>query len=140
MAVGDASGSDFVPHRPAAAGTWRVDRRSDAGNLGRGTNHGDAAGDRASPPRRGFRRGPVRTRIDRPAGRRSGGGGMTMDAAVACRPRRGPVQALRLHIGCGPKVLPGWVNIDRTARADGVVTDIDLTALPFGDSAVDEIL
>jgi predicted SAM-dependent methyltransferase len=46
----------------------------------------------------------------------------------------------RLHIGCGPNTLPGWVNIDRIARAEGVRTDIDLTALPFDDHAVAEIL
>jgi SAM-dependent methyltransferase len=48
--------------------------------------------------------------------------------------------ALRLHIGCGPKALPGWVNIDRVACAEGVRTDIDLTALPFADGTVAEIL
>lgn len=46
----------------------------------------------------------------------------------------------RLNIGCGPNVLPGWVNIDRVARGPGVRTDVDLTALPFADSTVTEIL
>ncbi len=48
--------------------------------------------------------------------------------------------ALRLHLGCGPNALPGWVNIDRIARAEGVRTDIDLTALPFPDASAVEIL
>ena len=43
---------------------------------------------------------------------------------------------LRLHIGCGPNILPGWVNIDSVARAPGVRTDIDLTALPWPDASV----
>ncbi|MEO8714365.1 MAG: methyltransferase domain-containing protein [Acetobacteraceae bacterium] len=47
---------------------------------------------------------------------------------------------LRLHLGCGERPLPGWVNIDRVARAPGVVTDIDLTALPYADGSVQEIL
>ena len=35
---------------------------------------------------------------------------------------------LRLHIGCGPNILPAWVNIDSVARAPGVRTDIDPVA------------
>lgn len=46
----------------------------------------------------------------------------------------------RLHIGCGPNVLAGWVNIDRVARAPGVRTDIALAALPFADGSVAAIL
>ena len=47
---------------------------------------------------------------------------------------------LRLHIGCGPYVIPGWVNIDQVARAPGVVTDVDPTALPYPNATVSEIL
>jgi predicted SAM-dependent methyltransferase len=47
---------------------------------------------------------------------------------------------LRLHIGCGTNPLPSWINIDCIARAPGVVTDIDITALPYPDASVDEIL
>ncbi len=55
-----------------------------------------------------------------------------MDGTVAA--------ALRLHLGCGTNVLPGWVNIDRVARAPGVVTDIDPTTLPYPDGSVTEVL
>lgn len=48
--------------------------------------------------------------------------------------------ALRLHIGCGDKPLPGWVNIDRVARAPGVTTDLDITDLPYADQSVDAVL
>ena len=47
---------------------------------------------------------------------------------------------LRLHIGCGTNLRPGWVNIDRVARAPGVVTDVDPTALPYPDGTVCEVL
>jgi predicted SAM-dependent methyltransferase len=47
---------------------------------------------------------------------------------------------LRLHIGCGPNIRPGWVNIDRVARAPGVVTDVDPTALPYPNASVSEVL
>ncbi|HTU56632.1 MAG TPA: methyltransferase domain-containing protein [Acetobacteraceae bacterium] len=50
------------------------------------------------------------------------------------------VSETKLHIGCGTKILPGWINIDRTARAPGVVTDIDPTALPFARGSVAAIL
>ncbi|HUZ65999.1 MAG TPA: methyltransferase domain-containing protein [Acetobacteraceae bacterium] len=46
----------------------------------------------------------------------------------------------RLHLGCGAKVMAGWINIDRVARAPGVVTGIDATALPYPDGSVQEIL
>ena len=47
---------------------------------------------------------------------------------------------VRLHIGCGTNLLPGWINIDRVARISGVLTGIDPTSLPWGDGAVHEIL
>ena len=47
---------------------------------------------------------------------------------------------LRLHIGCGDNPLPGWVNIDRIARAAGVTADIDVTQLTFADASVDAVL
>ncbi|MGH7041350.1 MAG: class I SAM-dependent methyltransferase [Acetobacteraceae bacterium] len=51
-----------------------------------------------------------------------------------------PPAVLRLHLGCGTTVLTGWVNIDRVARAPGVATDIDPTALPYPDGSVAEVL
>ncbi|MBV8093526.1 MAG: hypothetical protein JOY71_14855 [Acetobacteraceae bacterium] len=50
------------------------------------------------------------------------------------------VPVVRLHIGCGTKVLPGWINIDRAARAPGVVTGIDPASLPWSNGSVHEIL
>lgn len=47
---------------------------------------------------------------------------------------------LRLHIGCGTTVKPGWVNIDKVAHVSGVVTDVDPSALPYPDGTVSEIL
>jgi predicted SAM-dependent methyltransferase len=50
------------------------------------------------------------------------------------------VAGLKLHIGCGTNVLPGWINIDRIARVPGVVTNIDPTALPFPAASVSAVL
>lgn len=47
---------------------------------------------------------------------------------------------MRLHIGCGPNVLEGWVNLDRVARGPGVRTDVDVLAMPFADGSVSHIL
>jgi predicted SAM-dependent methyltransferase len=46
----------------------------------------------------------------------------------------------RLHIGCGANPLPGWINIDSVARAPGVLTDIDPTALPYPNGWFDAVL
>ena len=53
---------------------------------------------------------------------------------------RGP---LKLHLGCGRTILPGWVNIDRQP-GEGVdaIADFDQcsqTPLPFGDDTVTDI-
>jgi predicted SAM-dependent methyltransferase len=48
--------------------------------------------------------------------------------------------SIRLHLGCGANPLPGWINIDRVARAPGVTTDIDPTCLPYADGSVDAVL
>jgi predicted SAM-dependent methyltransferase len=50
------------------------------------------------------------------------------------------MSGIRLHLGCGANPLPGWINIDRVARAPGVTTDIDVTCLPFPDRSVDAVL
>ena len=46
---------------------------------------------------------------------------------------------LRLHLGCGPRYLDGWVNVDRWAP-DRKDLAADLLALPFRPGTVDEIL
>ncbi len=70
-------------------------------------------------------------------------------------------RALRLHIGCGPRVLKGWVNIDlvfepyenymkyytdefygpnvRGTKDDFLELDVTKDALPFSDNSVDVI-
>ena len=45
--------------------------------------------------------------------------------------------SLRLHLGCGPFAVPGWINVDRLALP-GVEVAADLCAgLPFGAGAFD---
>lgn len=52
-----------------------------------------------------------------------------------------PAQPIKLHIGCGPNILPGWVNLD-CAKLPGVdiVHDLNQLPLPFADGSVAEIL
>jgi hypothetical protein len=50
---------------------------------------------------------------------------------------------LRLNLGCGDKLLPGYVNVDVAESRAGAKPDVlcDLHALPmFGDDSADEIL
>lgn len=58
--------------------------------------------------------------------------GIAMDAIAAA--------PTRLHIGCGQRLLPGWVNTDLVAHQPGVVTDVALTDLLYETGSVDEIL
>jgi SAM-dependent methyltransferase len=46
---------------------------------------------------------------------------------------------LRLHLGCGPNIKPGYVNVD--AHVDHPdVAKYDIADLPYPDGSVDEIL
>jgi len=63
--------------------------------------------------------------------------GIAMDATAAAI---APGPTTRLHIGCGRRLLPGWVNADLVAHQPGVVTDVALTDLPYETGSVDEIL
>lgn len=47
---------------------------------------------------------------------------------------------MKLNLGCGTDVRPGWVNVDRH-RAQGVTTiDLSKTPWPWPDASADEIL
>lgn len=51
---------------------------------------------------------------------------------------------MKLHVGCGKTILPGWVNLDRVA-GNGVDVGFDLEQcyqqpLPFADDSFDEFL
>jgi len=47
----------------------------------------------------------------------------------------------KLNIGCGRKVMEGYVNIDKVPlEGVDVVWDLEKTPLPFEDNSVDEIL
>ena len=47
--------------------------------------------------------------------------------------RRLPAQNLKLHVGCGPKLKQGWINVD---LVDGADIALDLRRpLPFADGS-----
>ena len=46
--------------------------------------------------------------------------------------------AIRLHLGCGRRILPGYVNVDVQPHA-GVDVLADIARLPFGAESVDLI-
>ena len=48
---------------------------------------------------------------------------------------------LKLHLGCGPVIFDGYVNIDgnESSNPDSYVHDVSL-AFPIPDNSVDEIL
>ena len=48
---------------------------------------------------------------------------------------------IKLHLGCGTNIYPGWVNLDCAALPGvDVVHDLNQLPLPFADGTVDEIL
>lgn len=55
-----------------------------------------------------------------------------------------PANLRQLHLGCGRKILPGWVNLDLVpGKGVDVVADLDKcgeTPLPFADNTFDMIL
>lgn len=58
-------------------------------------------------------------------------------------PHDDPVHGqVRLNLGCGDKILPGYVNVDVAASRKGQAPDVlgDLRALPFPPGHADEIL
>ena len=54
-----------------------------------------------------------------------------------------PTPPVRLHLGCGRDIMPGWVNVDHVALPGvDVIADLDAcarTRLPFEDDSVGEI-
>jgi SAM-dependent methyltransferase len=67
-----------------------------------------------------------------------------LERAVPQAPARGSVAApLRLNLGCGDKILPGYVNVDvapaRAGRAPDVICDLRRLE-PFDADSADEIL
>jgi predicted SAM-dependent methyltransferase len=52
--------------------------------------------------------------------------------------------SIKLHLGCGRKIIAGWVNLDSKAGPGvDVVTDLDAcgeSPLPFDDDSVEAIL
>lgn len=49
---------------------------------------------------------------------------------------------VRLNLGCGDKILPGYVNVDIAPVREGKSPDVlsDLRQLPFADGHADEVL
>lgn len=47
---------------------------------------------------------------------------------------------LRLHLGCGSKILPGWTNVDLHNPKADMKVDLFKSPWPWGESTVDEIL
>jgi predicted SAM-dependent methyltransferase len=45
----------------------------------------------------------------------------------------------KLHLGCGKKVIPGWINIDAIAQAPGVLVDDVATLISIDDTTCNEI-
>lgn len=50
-------------------------------------------------------------------------------------------KAIKLNIGCGREMMPGWINLDIVkAPWVDVVHDLDITPYPFKDNSVDVIV
>ena len=48
---------------------------------------------------------------------------------------------MKINLGCGSKILPGWTNLDKfsTYKPD-IVHDLEVFPYPFKDNSVEEIL
>jgi SAM-dependent methyltransferase len=47
---------------------------------------------------------------------------------------------IRLHLGCGAHILPGWINIDTVQRPGAPSIHLDIGDMPFVAGSVTEIL
>jgi predicted SAM-dependent methyltransferase len=61
---------------------------------------------------------------------------LAVDQATMLRRRSLPDPPLRLNLGCGPDVRPGWVNVDLDRRADLQVDLRERVPLPDGCASV----
>jgi hypothetical protein len=46
---------------------------------------------------------------------------------------------LKLNLGCGSQMLPGWLNVDKFGAPD-LVCDLEATPWPWPDNSVEEVL
>ncbi len=51
--------------------------------------------------------------------------------------RKSGSDVVRLHLGCGSKILRGWVNVDNRGEPD---LNADITDLPYLENSVEEIM
>lgn len=49
------------------------------------------------------------------------------------------MSAKKLHLGCGKKIIPGWINIDAVQQAHGVLMDDVAILSKIEDTSSDEI-
>lgn len=118
----------------AAARTYLADPQAALAAIGRGqaTTTGRCGPQAiAAEWMRAFRLTPIAS-----AGRTPVSGAPPRVAAVPAR------EIVRLNLGCGPKLLPGYVNVDLANNWSGVQPDVvaDVTApLPFDDNYADEV-
>ena len=49
-------------------------------------------------------------------------------------------QSIKLNIGCGRRVLDGWINVDTKSRGNAPDVDADVRELPFPDNYADEVM
>jgi predicted SAM-dependent methyltransferase len=47
---------------------------------------------------------------------------------------------IRLNLGCGRRVLDGWINVDKAVRGAKPDVDSDVSKLPFEDDYADEVM
>jgi hypothetical protein len=46
---------------------------------------------------------------------------------------------MKLHLGCGHKILKGYINIDIKGKVD-IIHDLNVTPYPFEPNSIDEVL
>lgn len=53
--------------------------------------------------------------------------------------RKGTAEVIKLHLGCGSNIMPGWINMDRDSKNKDIISWDAKDGIPYGKNTIDLI-